>query len=164
MSDARIYSPSANEANLPLSSLASLHVTLVDAIKGYQTMMEKSQPELQASIQPFATLHQRHAEELAGILRESGISPDQDGSFMSAVHKVVVSARAMFNDLDNDALPSVVKGEELIVSEYRNVLAEAHDGNSHSALDRHHVLVQRLTKHIEDLTTLVRRAQAQMQV
>ena len=142
----------------PLSSIAKLHVTLVDAIKGYDTMTEKAEPDLRLAIQPFATIHRRHAAELAALLKDNGLSPDNDGSMMGLVHETVVSVRALFGDLDTDALPSVIRGEEAILADYQEALADvsAHHPEEHTTFKA--PVADRLNNQVEELQALVQQA------
>jgi uncharacterized protein (TIGR02284 family) len=146
----------------PLSSIAKLHVTLVDAIKGYDTMTEKAEPDLRLAVQPFATIHRRHASELAGLLKDNGLSPDNDGSMIGLVHETVVSVRALFGDLDTDALPSVIRGEEAILADYAEAIADVSAVN----LEEHTIfkapVADRLNHHVEELQALVQQARARM--
>ena len=146
----------------PLSSIAKLHVTLVDAVKGYDTMTEKAEPDLRMAIQPFATLHRRHAAELLAILKDNGLSPDTDGSLMGLVHETVVSVRALFGDLDTDALPSVIRGEEAIVSNYSDALADIAAAHDRDPEGMHTPLAERLNGHVQELQSLLQQARARV--
>jgi rubrerythrin len=146
----------------PLSSISKLHVTLVDAIKGYDTMTEKAEPDLRLAIQPFATIHRRHAAELVAILKDNGLSPDNDGSLMGLVHETVVSVRALFGDLDTDALPSVISGEEAILSSYFDALADVAVAHNREPDGMHTPLAERLNAHVQELQTLLQQARARV--
>ncbi len=146
----------------PLSSISKLHVTLVDAIKGYDTMSEKAEADLRLAIQPFATIHRRHAAELAAILQDNGLSPDTDGSLMSLVHETVVSVRALFGDLDTDALPSVISGEEAILSDYSEALADVAVAHDREPEGMHTPLAERLNAHVQELQSLLQQARARV--
>ena len=146
----------------PLSSVAKLHVTLVDAIKGYDTMTEKAEPDLRLAIQPFATLHRRHAAELAALLKDNGLSPDTDGSLMGLVHETVVSVRALFGDLDTDALPSVIRGEEAILSSYSDTLADVAVAHNREPDGMHTPLAEHLNAHVQELQSLLQQARSRV--
>ena len=146
----------------PLSSISKLHVTLVDAIKGYDTMSEKAEPDLRLAIQPFATVHRRHAAELVAILKDNGLSPNSDGSLMALVHETVVSVRALFGDLDTDALPSVISGEEAILSSYSDALADIAVAHDREPEAMHTPLAERLNVHVQELKALLQQARARV--
>jgi uncharacterized protein (TIGR02284 family) len=152
---------SSQSNTYPLSSVSKLHVTLVDAINGYNTMVAKAEPELQHAISPLAALHRRHAAELADILRENGISPDTDGSVMGRVHETVVNVRALFGDLDSDALPSVIRGEQSIVSAYQDALADIAAAHDAEPGHLHIPVTDRLNNHVLELQSLLHQVQAQ---
>jgi Domain of unknown function (DUF2383) len=146
----------------PLSSISKLHVMLVDAIKGYDTMTEKAAPDLRLAIQPFATVHRRHAADLVAILKDNGLSPDSDGSLMGLVHETVVSVRALFGDLDTDALPSVISGEETILASYYDALADVAGAHDRGPEAIHTPLAERLNAHVQELQSLVQQARARV--
>ena len=57
-----------------------------------------------------------HSEIHAG-LSKLGEKPDDSGSFMSTVHKTVISVRSAVTGLGSNALSSFVMGEEQIIKE-----------------------------------------------
>jgi uncharacterized protein (TIGR02284 family) len=154
----------ARDDAYPFSSISKLHVTLVDAIKGYDTMSEKAESDLRLAIQPFASIHRRHAAELAAILQDNGVSPDTSGSIMGFVHETVVGVRALFGDLDTDALPSVISGEEAILSSYSDALADVAVAHDREPDGMHTPLAERLNAHVQELQSLVQQARSRVPV
>ena len=69
-------------------------------------------------------LHERNADELARELAEAGESPDDRGSFMTIVHKTIMDARSLFNELDESVLPGLIDGEKRNVSKYDDALKD----------------------------------------
>ena len=147
----------------PLSSIAKLYVALVDAIKGYNTMFEKAEPELISSLTPFSALHQRHATELSAILHDNGVMPAEDGSIMGMVHETVVSIRAMFGDLDLDALPAVIDGEDALVAVYQDTLDDIAATRDVQLNGNTSPLAERLKSHMFELQSAISLARTHIQ-
>ena len=106
-------------------SLKSLHTTLIDAEKGYETAIRDAQaPDMKAIFEQLSALHARAHDDVHKILIGRGERPDESGSFLSVVHKAVISVRAAVAGLDRTSLPSFVDGEERIVGVYDRAIAE----------------------------------------
>ncbi len=105
-----------------VDSLAVLHTRTVDALAGYETMVEKAEPSFRPTAEQFRTLHADHAVRLARLLSDLGATPDQDGSFMATVNKVVVSARAFFDEIDADVMDSIRSGEAHVIDAFSDAL------------------------------------------
>ena len=128
--------PTAETDTDALDSLALAHTRTVDALAGYETMIEKAEPEFRPVAIRFRDLHRNHAASLAGMLRAHGRNPEDDGSFMSTVNKVVVSLRAMFDELDQDAMGQIRSGEQHVLDAYREAESKAASAADRSALSR----------------------------
>ncbi|WP_254701838.1 DUF2383 domain-containing protein [Roseovarius sp. THAF27] len=79
--------------------------------------------------------------------------PDEDGSFFSTVQRLVIKTRAVFDDIDEDVLNSVIKGEERIMQLYHEAMAAARDEEDLSLLSRQRGQVARLVqdaRHLAD--------------
>jgi uncharacterized protein (TIGR02284 family) len=112
----------ANEA------LKSLHTSLVDAQKGYDEAIKDAQaPEMASFFEKMSALHLRAHEEVDAILLERGEIPDESGSFMSMVHKTVISVRSAITGLDRSSLSSFADGEKRLVGLYDEAIAENRD-------------------------------------
>lgn len=106
-------------------SLKSLHTTLVDAQKGYETAIADAEtPEIKAFFERIASLHQRAHSDIHAILLAKGERADDSGSFLSVVHKTVISVRSAVAGLDRSSLPSFADGEERIVGAYDRAIAD----------------------------------------
>jgi uncharacterized protein (TIGR02284 family) len=100
-------------------SLASLHTAIVDAHNGYEEAIRRAElPELKVIFQRLNALHETARAELHKALLARGFTPDESGSFMSTVHKTVISVRSVVAGLDAESLSSFASGEERIVEEY----------------------------------------------
>jgi uncharacterized protein (TIGR02284 family) len=107
-------------------SLKSLHTALVDAGKGYVTAFKDADtPRVKSMFQEMMSLHQNAHAELHKTLHRLGVPVDEDGSFMTAVHKAVISVRAATVGLDQNSISSFVDGEERIVEHYDKAIADA---------------------------------------
>ena len=139
-----------------LDSVGDVHITLIDAVHGYDVMLEKAEPEIETVLQTTRQANARQAGELAKFLMAHGKHPSGDGSFMSAVHEGVVRTRAFFTDIDGDVLPAVADGERRIVSSYDDAL-ETLANNMKSlprdTFDQAHTL---LIKHRTEIEEIVR--------
>lgn len=115
------------------SSLKSLHTALIDARKGYETALKDAEEgEMKALFRKMIAQHEAAHREVHRLLTSRGETPDDDGSFMSTVHKTVISVRAAVSGLGRNALSSFADGEERIVETYDEAIAE-NAGNTEAA-------------------------------
>lgn len=135
-------------------AIADAHTTLIDAVHGFDVMLEKAEPEIRSALQSTRKANARQAEELKAFLGQRGRSPSEDGSFMSVVHEGVVRTRSLFTDIDGDILPAVADGERRIVSSYDDALeklAKHIDEIPTGAFDAMHTLLTTHRGEIEDV-------------
>lgn len=105
--------------------LKSLHTALIDARKGYETAVNDAETsEMKALFRRMIAQHEAAHREVHGLLTKRGETPDEDGSFMSTVHKTVISVRSAVSGLGRDSLSSFADGEERIVESYDEAIAE----------------------------------------
>ena len=69
-------------------------------------------------------LHQTHSEALAADLKRHGEEVDDSGSFLSTIHRTVISIRALFGGLDESVLPGLIDGEERLLEYYDEALSD----------------------------------------
>jgi uncharacterized protein (TIGR02284 family) len=106
-------------------SLKKLHTALVDTRKGYEEAAQDAEtPSLKAFFGQMIALKEKDHSELHAGLSKLGEKPDESGSFMSTVHKTVISVRSAVTGLGTNSLGSFVMGEEQILKEYDNALQE----------------------------------------
>ncbi len=109
-----------------MDNLTKLHTTLIDTERGYEeAIKDAGESNLIPLLREMRDLHSRHHTELHYILLGMGVTPDDSGSFMSIVHKVVIDMRAAITGIDEKTLPSFIDGEENIVDLYRDALQES---------------------------------------
>jgi uncharacterized protein (TIGR02284 family) len=100
-------------------ALAALYTTLVDSRNGYQEAAKDAGPDgLVSLFKSMIALHQSAIVELEPLVRQTGAEPDADGSFMSTVHRTVVSLHSMLTGLDETVLPGFIDGETRILERY----------------------------------------------
>jgi hypothetical protein len=116
----RFDQPDAMQAH---DELDALQTALVDAVRGYETMLKKAEPSFKPVVQDLIDLHTQHIEVIAATVRHAGGRPALEGSFMGAVHETVVSARALFDRIDHDSIGGIVDGETRIVKKYDDAIA-----------------------------------------
>ena len=59
------------------------------------------------------------------LLLKAGAALDDDGSFMSTVHRTIISFQSMLTDLDETVLPGFIDGEKRIVGYYDEAISTA---------------------------------------
>jgi uncharacterized protein (TIGR02284 family) len=130
-----------------IAALARLHTEVIDARNGYAEAIRLAKdPEMTAIFRDLHDLHARHAEALAAALGARGARADDDGSFMSLVHKAVLNVRAAVSGLDENVLPAIIDGEERLLDSYDEALkaAEADPSAQPLLLDQTSALNARL--------------------
>jgi uncharacterized protein (TIGR02284 family) len=107
-----------------LDHLKSLHTNAIDARNGYREALKDSQGKeaeskaMTALFRDMIALHDGHSDELARQLTRSNELADDEGSFMTTVHKTIMDVRSMFDGLDESVLPGLIDGEKRNVGKY----------------------------------------------
>lgn len=114
-------------------ALAALHTRIVDALAGFDTMVEKAEPEFRPVVTRFADLHRRHAAAVAAML-EGAAGTEGGASFMSGVNRTVVTLRSWFDDIDDDVMAQVRNGEGHVLSSFDEAIV-ASSGARRSELE-----------------------------
>jgi uncharacterized protein (TIGR02284 family) len=108
-----------------IDHMKSLHTTVIDARNGYEEALKDAEGKgLTSLFQEMIALHQSHADALAADLTRHGEKVDDKGSFMSTVHRTVISIRSLFGGLDESILPGLIDGEERVVGYYDEALSD----------------------------------------
>jgi hypothetical protein len=94
-----------------VQAIAMLHTRTVDALAGFERMLAKAEPDFRPVVARFCNLHRDHAAQLASILTALDAPVDEDGSFMGTVNRMVVSLRALFDEIDEDVMDNIRSGE-----------------------------------------------------
>lgn len=109
-----------------LDHLKSLHTSAIDARNGYQEALEDAEGRgLTPLFRDMITLHHTNAEELASLLHAAGEQADDSGSFMSVIHRTIMSVRSLFNGLDDSVLPGLIDGEKRNLAKYDEAMPAA---------------------------------------
>jgi len=109
-----------------LDHLKTLHTSEIDARNGYEEALEDAEGKgLTPLFRDMIALHHGNAEELGGMLINAGETADDSGSFMSVVHRTIMSVRSLFDGLDGSVLPGLIDGEKRNVSKYDDALKVA---------------------------------------
>lgn len=106
------------------SALVALYDRSVDSVKGYKTMVEKSEPAFREIAERFHALHAMHADRLGALLFDQGVMPESDGTVMGMVNQAAVSLRAFFDDIDEDVMDQVRSGEDWVLKAFDDAIAE----------------------------------------
>jgi uncharacterized protein (TIGR02284 family) len=115
--------------------LTSLHTALIDASNGYEEAMHDAEGKgLTALFREMMALHTQDAAEIATHLITLGEKVDDKGSFMSTVHRAVISVRSLFGGLDESILPGLIDGEERLLSYYDEAINDPSIGSFERAI------------------------------
>jgi Domain of unknown function (DUF2383) len=116
-------------------ALANLHTRTVDALAGYETMVDKAEPSFRPVATRFRDIHARHAATLAPMLVRAGRVPDTDGSFMASVNRAVVGIRAFFDAIDADVTSQIRSGEQHVLAAFDDAIAASPLGDNADLTD-----------------------------
>lgn len=107
-------------------ALSALHTTLVDSRSGYEeALKDAGKTGLVTLFEEMVALRQQSSVELEPLLLKAGATPDQDGSYMSTVHRTIISFQSMLTDLDETVLPGFIDGEKRILGYYDDAISKA---------------------------------------
>ncbi len=106
-----------------LEHLKSLHTSAIDARNGYREALKDAEGNgMTPLFRVMTTLHDRHAAELARELTKRNELADDEGSFMSVVHKTIMDMRSLFDGLNESVLPGLIDGEKRNAGRYDEAL------------------------------------------
>ncbi len=109
-----------------VENLKALHTAAIDARHGYEEARHDAHGKGMSPL--FADMidrHTRNASDLAGEMGTDADGLNQDGSFMSVVHRSIMDVRALFGGLGDSVLPGLIDGEKRNVHQYQKVLASS---------------------------------------
>jgi uncharacterized protein (TIGR02284 family) len=103
--------------------LKSLHTHAIDARHGYEEALDDAEGHgLTSLFREMIALHKSNADELSTYLVRSGVRVNDDGSFMTVVHRSIMKIRSLFDGLGESVLPGLIDGEERNRSTYDKAL------------------------------------------
>lgn len=109
-------------------ALSSLYTALVDSRNGYEeAAKDAGKTGLVSLYEEMIALRRQSLAELEPLLTKAGITPDKGGSFMSTVHRTIISFQSMLTDLDETVLPGFIDGEKRILKTYDEAIAQSGD-------------------------------------
>lgn len=114
--------------------LQTLLTRLVDARDGLDAMIDRAEPEITQILRKIREDHHESVTRVSALMVAEGHEPDPDGSLMSTVNKAVVSIRAIFDDIDDDALNRVVEGEQNVIDAHDDAAEVYRVGHVRDAL------------------------------
>lgn len=108
-----------------IDELKTLHTALIDSRNGYQEALEDAEGKgLTRLFQEMIAIREKDSADIASALGALGEAVDSSGSFMSLVHRTVISMRSILTGLDESILPALIDGEERILKLYDEALAK----------------------------------------
>lgn len=132
-----------------VDAIKTLHTSMIDTRRAYEKAASETKlPELKALFGGMVALRQNDHEQLHRVLTEMGEKPDEDGSFMTTVHRAVIGVRSAITGVDKGSLSAFASGEEKMVKEYDDALSQDDINNETRALLAHQkaVLAERIAQ------------------
>lgn len=106
-----------------VGNLSSLYIALVDSRNGYQeALIDAEGRGMTPLLCEMLSLRDQNTAELKRHLTALGAVAEDDGSFMSTVHKTIMDVRSLFGGLDKSILPGLIDGEQRILGYYDEAL------------------------------------------
>jgi len=109
--------------NTPLDALHQSHTATNDVLNGYDTMLDRAEPEIKPVLTDLAAMHRDHAAALKGRLHALGDDGEGDTSFRGTMNSLAVTMRDWVADLDEGSLDAVQRGEKALLDIYDDALA-----------------------------------------
>ena len=111
--------------------LRALHTSLIDARSGYQEGLKDAHGKgLAPLFSQLIAAHGANADAIAEHLQRLGVKVDDAGSLMGTFDRVVMKISSMLTELDEKILPSLIDGEERVVSHYDAAIDASSPGNA----------------------------------
>ena len=103
--------------------LKLLQTVAIDARNGYSEALEEAEGRgMTPLFRDMIALHEGNADELGRELVKAGEQPEEEGSYMSLVHRTIMNVRSLFDGLDESVLPGLIDGEQRNLTKYDDVL------------------------------------------
>lgn len=130
-----------------VDAITGLHTTLIDSRNGYdEALKDASEDGMVTLFQEMVALRTAAAVELEPLVRAAGGELKQEGSFMSTVHRAVISFQSILTGLDESILPGLIDGEKRVLASYDDAIKAA-SGEALSVLQRQRQeLLQRIAE------------------
>ena len=107
------------------AALKKLQTELIDARRGYEEALKDSTDGDVADLfRQMLDVRTTAIGQIRDALAAAGEADEEHGSFMSLVHRTVVSIRATVSGLGPDSLPAFANGEAQILLAYNDAIDE----------------------------------------
>tara|TARA_R110002020_G_scaffold40118_4_gene118732 strand:- start:5526 stop:6017 length:492 start_codon:yes stop_codon:yes gene_type:complete len=151
-------SEAANDETIQvLDAIGDVHIALIDAVHGYDVLLEKAEPDIENVLRTTRQTTDAQAQDLARFLTGQGRHPSQDESLLSAVHEGMIRTKSFFTDIDGDVLPAVAEGERRLVTCYDDALETLAKNMQHLPPDTSDAAHTLLLGHRSEIEDVVRR-------
>lgn len=104
--------------------LHTIHTATNDILSGYDTMVERAEPEILPTVRDLQRMHREHAAAQANWLSRFAESGEDDESFQGSVNQAVVTIRDWITGLDENALSAVRDGEQKLLDVYDSTMTD----------------------------------------
>ncbi len=112
-------------------SFLDLHQAIIDTIAGFETVVEKADPEFRPTARQFLTLHRSHHARLHALLPDI---LDEGEGVMGKINRAVVSMRSWFDEIDTDIMDQIRSGERSVEDAFAAAIRDAENSGDQSAL------------------------------
>lgn len=119
-------------------ALKKLYESLIDARNGYREGIKRAErPTVVTFFERFEMLHGRHIGEIDGLIRAKGLTPPEDGSWMTFLHEGIMKFRSAIGTLDRDVRNDVLDGEQKLIEFYDETIGKITiDTNAKQVLEK----------------------------
>lgn len=100
------------------AALAALQDALsrsIDAQAAYDVMVDHAAPDCRPLAQKFRATHAEHAQRLGAMVTAYGGTPHTEAGLMATLNQALLSLRALFDEIGEDALDSVPEAEDRVI-------------------------------------------------
>ncbi len=112
-------------------ALQNLLTAMIDSRHGYEEALADAEGKgLTPLFRDMIAMRKRDESRVSALLVTEGVEADQSGSFMTTVHRTVISIRAALTGLHENILPALESGEQWIVGAYDKAIAASHPSDN----------------------------------
>jgi uncharacterized protein (TIGR02284 family) len=121
---------SSNMSDL-IDCLQTLHTSLIDARSGYDEGLKDAHGKgLAPLFSELIATHGASADAIAEHLQRLGAKVDDAGSLMGTFDRVVMKLSSMLTELDEKIIPSLIDGEQRVLSHYDAAIDASSPGSA----------------------------------
>jgi uncharacterized protein (TIGR02284 family) len=120
-----------------LEKMQDLLTVVIDSRNSYRDALKDTKHQNMAVLfSRMIDLKDRHISELELLFRERGREPDESGSFLTTVNKVILTFRSIFGGVNESVIPGLVEGETRIVGYYSQAITASTSKKEKQSLTR----------------------------